>query len=373
MMKNQLEKNRKKRRAILGAAAAIILLNVVVSFAKSTMPLHIDFGEVNQSVDTYCASQGNYIAVCQENGLRQFPFVLGGRLSLLSLETGKFYTIKNDRSFLGGFVYPVLQGDAIYYFDGWDGSPQFLYVSDLKKKTKETLILEDVEDYAISGEQMFYTNGDDTVLLYSQNLKTGQRKALIQANGLAMPGYLHIEDENLYCCDSGNGVLYIMPLSMGQIKEYHIIDTPEDWIGAVKTLNNEELLIATGKSGIFKYNITSGEKSTVVELGDLSSAWGYRERYNFHLVKDNLYYHDKTYTLYKLNMKTSQKERLINWSQVENVREYINDTTNLAMDYFYCPDYIAVEVEYYDSEKDVYDHRVVSFDYDGKQVLNKRI
>ena len=86
---------------------------------------------------------------------------------------------------------------------------------------------------------------------------------------------------------------------------------------------------------------------------------------------DELYYHDKNYDTYKLNLETGEKISVINWSTVEAVKNYIKDVGNLRMYYSYCPDYIAVEAEYYDSERDFYDHRVVAFDYDGRLVLNK--
>lgn len=345
------------------------MLNTLAYLAKTIVPLHIAFEEINSNVDTFSASQGNYVAVCQDNGICQFPFVMGGRLSLLSIVDGRFYTIKDDKSLWGGFVYPALQGDNVYYFESWDGNPQFLYVTNLNNKKKK-LVLEQVDMYAILDDKIFYTRGDNDTSLYCKNLKTNREERLIQGNDETELSYLSIKGGSLYCYDRQMGVLYVKPLDTDKINAYYISNISGDWIGAVQPISEDKFLIATGKSGIIEYNSNNGEKIQVVNLGNLSDTEMEYGFYDFYYTNGELYYNDKYYTVYKLNVKTKEKQVIADWSKIKEVQNYIKDIEHVSMHYFYCPDYIAVEIQYYDTNTDFYDHRVIAFDYDGKQVLN---
>lgn len=375
------EKSEGKRVVFMLAAGLIILiiLNTILYLVRLNMPVKADFEEMNSAADTYTTSQGNYIAVCTDNGIKQFPFVFGGRLALVSVSDGKTYMLKDNKSFLGGFADASLLGDRVYYFEAWDGISQFLYCWDQKSR-KEHLVSGNVETYAVNDTDIFYVKADNSSNLYAKSLKSNEDESKIIYKGDPETGvieYLNIKENILYYSDTGKGALYTRNLDTNQVTKYVISENrdPDDWICSVFPVDDNHLLIATGKSGILLYNTKENTKDKVADTGEINRAWDYRT-YNFTCIDNNLYYYDKDYTVYKYNLKTQDRQTLIDWTSVKEVRDYIEDTENVSMHFSFCPDYIVAEVGYFGSTTstaDSCDRRLVAFHYDGKPVLNKNI
>lgn len=362
------------KRVVLILAAGLIVFNTILYLVRLNIPVKADFEEINSAADTYTTSQGNYIVVCTDNGIKQFPFVFGGRLALVSVSDGKTYILKDNKHFLGGFADASLLGDRVYYFEAWDGIDQFLYCWDQKSR-KEHLVLENVEEYAVNDGDIFYAKTDNSSILYVKNLKSDESKIIYKGNPqTGVIDYLSIKENVLYYSDTGEGALYAKNLETNKIIEYAISEKedPDDWVCGVFPLEENRLLIATGKSGILLYDTKEFTKDKVATIGDISKAWNH-QTYNLNCIDNSLYYYDKDYTVYKYNLSTKERQKLIDWSSIKVVKDYIDDIYNTSMYFSFSPDYIAAEVEYFDSETDSYDHRIVTFNYDGKLVLNKNI
>lgn len=366
----------KKRVRIITIIISVLVL-IVIAFAiqylsRLWMPFREEFQQINSETNTFSPNQENYLVLCQENGIKEFPFVSGGRLSLLSLADGKIYTLRDTKKYLWGFARPSLRGNNVYYLNAWDGSPQgILYIRELKGRGDTHILAEFVDRYALSGNKLFYTKTNDGNLYY-KNLKTKKESVLIEGGSETFqPAYLAVKDGVLYYADNENGNLITKNINRKSNEEQISLN---DWILDIQPMSDNKVLIATGRHGILEYDLKEQKKRTVVDLNDMRGVFENNYyRYNFHFTDNKIYFYDENFDVYVFDMNVQKKTPIIDWALVNSVQDFIDETDNLSMYFSYCPDFIAVEVEYYNENTDHYDHRIITFNYEGALVLDKEI
>ena len=78
---------------------------------------------VNNPANADEVSQDNYICYKKENGILDFPFVMGCKIILQSVETGKKYVVLEDINPLKGVAESAIIGNNILYYKQFMGEP----------------------------------------------------------------------------------------------------------------------------------------------------------------------------------------------------------------------------------------------------------
>lgn len=361
---------------ILVASSTIIITCVVAYNVGLWGSFTMKSKEINESVNVYSANQGNYLAIAQNNTFRQFPFIFGGRISIMALPEGKVTTITDRKGLLRGLALPSLQGDGLYFFDTWDDSVQgSLYWMDVKENNRPIVIAERVRKYTTDGDELFYTRTgitDSDYYLIQKNINAGYEKELLRFDS-EMDGtlqYLSIKNGMLFCFDETKNILYAMELKLKDMEKYVLSDVEDDWVMDIQLISSNTALIAMSKSGIIEYNFESEKSKEIIPIGSMNEYYEFnRGRYSFYQKSEEIYFNDANYTIYLYGKDTNEKKEIINWDEERIKKEGIELSDSANINIYYCTDYIITEFRDWKTNN----NRVIAFSYDGKVVLNKKV
>lgn len=342
-------KKHSKRKIILAVLLFATVVNMTIYEANLHEPVNLKPGETQEYVDNYQNSTGNYVAICEDNDWRNFPFITGGRLKLLSIPDGKEYTVADDKSWLTGFREVVIHGSHIYYHDSWDGSPKELYTVDLNdRRHKKELWFIYEQPYYISEDRIFYLddNGYDLedeeggYYLIEQNIDTSERKTLMKKR----VDHFICNDDFIYCYRKKDGRLSKREqgadgkeLASWYIGKYDIL--------GMKLKGDSEVFIQTAKDGILLCDGISGETRQVVDNGkrdsDLASSY---ETSFLHIRGEKLYYCDSSWNIYCNNLKTGVSKKIIDRKAVNYMSLSREESHDIWILCSWCDDYIVMQM-----------------------------
>jgi len=334
----------------------------------------MEFEEINESADNYSANQGNHLVIPQENTIHQFPFIFGERISMLSLPDGKLSNLVDKKGIIRGLAYPSLQGDNLYFFSTWDSAVQGeLYWMDIRKKNKPKVVAERVLKYTLNENEIFFNRvsvkKDGYMDLCQKNIQSNNERVIMrfeQTDYYDFP-FLSIRNEVLFYFDEMKSTLYVMDLQSEKIEKHILSSLEDDLVMDIQSISDDVVLIAMSKSGIIEYDLKNNKKMKLLSLGNMNDYLEMnRGRYNIHQKNGNIYYSDKNHSVFSYNVKTKKISEIINWNKVDIVNEYIVHSHSARVYFYYCKDYIAIEVE----DMRGSDHRIVTFNYEGEVFLN---
>lgn len=364
------------RKSLLCGVILLIVLtvsNAIVYLFSIKSELKMNYQEENNKICMYSANQGNYIAFYNENRVCQFPFVCGGRVSLLSLPDGKIYSIADTKRFLEGFSLPALKGNYVFFFKTWDDTKLGSLLSkDIRKNNGNQKVAEHVSNYVLQGDELFYINGRHAAL-YCKNLKSKQEMHLLSMEDTLQNFELEIKGNILYVFGDEERILYILDLKNGKIEKSLFFKPDGKEILRIQPLSDKKILVATKQAGILEYNWESKTVRTLVHLGDMSQVFKQNGlRYDFCNKEDFVYYYDQNLVVYQYNKQTKQAKQLIDWSKAGTASKWMKEPSHISAAFYYCTDYIVADIKYKNKIRG-YNRRIVVFDYDGKFVMEKRI
>lgn len=335
--------------------------------------LKIKYQQENRKIGMYSASQGNYLSLSRENGIRQFPFVCGGRVSLLSLPDAKIYPVADTKRFLEGFASPAVKGDYVYFFQSWDSAKTgTLLCKNIRKNSGSQKVAEHVNNYVLQGDELFYINGRDNAL-YCKNLKTNQETRLLSMDDALQNFQLEAEGDMLYVFGDEERILYALNLKNGKAEKSLFFKPKGKEILRIQPLSDKSILAATKQFGILEYNWKSQTARTLVSPGDLGQVFKQNgQRYDFCTKEEFVYYYDRNFVLHQYNRQTKQTERLIDWSGTDIISKWMKEPSRVSAAFCYCADYIAADITY-ENKLGGYSRAIAAFDYDGKLVVEKKI
>ena len=358
-------------RYILCVLLCTIIIGAVFYEVKFLREPDLSNVEIGNFADNHQRTVGDYVVICEENGLRTFPFVNGGTMSFLSLPDGKKYGIMDNKSFLKGFGNPIVVNGSIYYGEAWDGSTG----GDLHKKgigEKESKFLEYIyeEPFYIMENHVYYRESynDDYDGLF--RLKVLDESTLETKTVIEEPITNFILDENY---------VYYYVQSQGQLYKFNLEkETKEDltWhVGNQDILDimmdqSSNILLQTGEKGIIMCDGDTGEVKNIVENGNMKENTLYFVTSLMHLKWQNLYYIDEGWNLYCKNLNTGKTRRILESSDINFLGLSEEDFKSPAIVIGWCDNYIALQVSC-NTEDEEWKCGIIAFDYEGNEVYRK--
>ena len=352
---------------ILGVFFLISMINV----CRAERNIKIDFQRINDSAKPGTIAQGNYVVLCEENSVLDFPFLTGGRLCLFSVSDGKKYLIERNAKFLQGMSNPMIQGETIYWFDTWDGSNQgSFHAKSIADKRKEFRTPEYLyTDYYAVAQDMLYYASDRQII--QRNLLTGKESVA----GEGSVHFLTIEGSILYRYDQRKKELICREISSEKETVIHLPFDKKVRILDLKVYQKDKLLIQTARRGIWEYQIATGAFRKIADNaailnGNNRGATGNSQM--LHIKGNRLFYCDAESNVYEQNLQTGKVRKRIDWRTVaEAFQMDTEDSADLTMLLSWCEDYIVFQVGCYKEEKNEWKAGILVFDYVGKEVYKE--
>lgn len=323
-----------------------------------------DLSNVNFAtcVDNHHRTIGDYVVICEENGIHTFPFITGGSLSLLSIPEGKKYGVVDDKSFLKGFGNPIIADGYLYYDETWDGSEQgSLYRFEPDKRDEVYLQHVYNEPFYIMQNCVYYLE-EDTHYLKILDTRTLESKTLIEE---AISSFI-LDENNVYYYVKNRGLLCKFNLEKSvkedltwEVGSYDVLDIIVD--------QSANIFLQTGKDGIIMCDTTSNEIKKVVDNGDIKDKIVYYMTALMYLEGQNLYYLDDAWNIFCKNIDSGKTRRLLNASEINFFRLSEEDFIDSNIIMSCCDNYIVFQISAL-TEEEEWKCGIIAFDYEGNEV-----
>lgn len=332
---------------ILMVAGIISIINTYKVYSE----LSISELANQQSAGNYNRSNGNYIIRGRNNGISDFPYILGYQADLISIPDGQEYFIsrsQNSNSNLG----PTISGNTILY-----ASKAIL----LPEKRKIDFSKFDLEFYGSiyeicdifhdryicfgKGKKEVEGEPDTYEKLYVLDITTNQKKAFYTGN----VDVTSTDGCYLYYHDLDNGTIY---------RKNIIADEPSQVVASMK--KKEEivemavkkdilvLLYFGDKNGnrcdeIVAYNMKTKEDKLIANNGASATDVNWAP-VSMHIKNNDLFYLDDLSNVYKVNLRGRRNsKRIISMKKDVNLRKQNILLEKSVMETFWCEDYVVIE------------------------------
>ena len=358
---------KKRRKVILISGAvliAIMLINIGQYAITRWYPINIDWETVNDSVNAEEISQDNYICYGKENGITNIPFMMGCKIILQSIETGKKHVVLEDINPLKGVAESAIIGDNILYYkqfmgEQYDGPPQAMNLK--SKKSEWKTLPEDIDliNYGIEGHHLYYyesNNSPKERAVYCYNLKTGEQEKIAEGRQWET---LKVLGEYVYLFDQEKSELVAISINDRQRKTWLLqMENPQELVD-ITNLDEQNLAVIIFNEKIVKLDIETGEQETILSLNNLESAKQQKENddrwYGAMARGGSLYvYENERYPyVYRLNLETRKTELIVDGSKDAHYKAKDEFSSYVT----FCRDYIACIYQYKKSIRiDVYNY-----------------
>ena len=320
----------KKRRKIILISGAVLIAIMLINIGQYAItrwyPINIDWETANDSVNAEEVSQDNYICYEKENGIIDIPFVMGCKIILQSIETGKKHVVLEDVNPLKGVAESAIIGNNVLYYkqfmsEQYVGPPKSINLK--SKKSEWKTLPEDIGliNYGIAGYHLYYyesNNSPKKRAVYCYNLKTGEQAKLAEGRQWET---LKVLGEYVYLFDQGTSELVAISINDQQRKTWRLqMENPQELVD-ITNLDEQNLAVVIFNEKIVQLDIETGEQNTILRLNNLGSAKGQKEnvdRWYGAMARDgSLYvYEDARYPyVYRLNLETEKTELIIDGSK----------------------------------------------------------
>lgn len=241
-------------------------------------------------------------------------------------------------------------------------------MTDITDKSKQFDIPEYVyNEYSLAGEELYYVkelkNGGSLV---RRNIATGEETTI----GEGDIGYITIKDDTMFFYDKGSGLMKKELTSSKAPRKTGLILNDNDDVLSVEP-HQGKLLVQTMDCGIMQYDEKTDGIKRIVNNGNLSNG-NNDGTLTMKIKDDEMYYYDSLSDVYRINMKTGEKKKIVDWRKVNFVKAYRNDMKNAAVRISWGTDYIMTQVGYYDEKTEKWSAGIVAFDYSGKVIYSEQ-
>lgn len=314
---------------------------------------------------------GNYIFYKKDNGLHTFPFLWGQGIYMYSIKEDKSFPIVIIKSPISGLEAEItVAAEYIYYETLYEASGGNGYRKNiLNSQIEDVKELRGASHFTVCGNKIYYLEPDweeANGKVYYKNLTEKQAKRELLLTG----GFTYIggDETILYCYDQLKPGITELDLASGEKKAEYSIDKKEghvQWIGA-----NEK------GSRFILY-----EDGTIMEIGKDTKGIKYLQsdpsvwiHYGCKFKNGYLYYWDSSgMTLYRLDLNSGEKRRLIADRQIDKIKDL--DRKNTKINVSYCSDYIVIDVSYRTKKQKFGANKkiLLLFDYEGNLKKYKKL
>ena len=366
-----------KKIRIMSGCIGIICVGVI--FISVVKYIKMDKIEIDPKKD--------YFLISEDNTFRDFPYMLGNRLSLLAEDS------KMPVAHMGGFCrgfdqFHYSKGYLCYkktYSSSLLISTMFidrdrLYVCSLspKKTIKE---IENVDRYVLEGEKLIYE--DTKGHLHYYNIKTEEKQEIEwkwkDYWNIAIDNIRWKDRENFYILNDDRKRLFCYSIKDG--KAVRIAETEESILGVIPT--GESVLLYLESGEIIKYSIPNQESEVLISGINASIYresegiwWGQMINSNvigcpFSIGGDGRLYYDNNLKLYAYDFQEKATEEIVSFGDMEKYRpkdELENDSVYGSYSYVIGKDGIIISKSGNESGK-----HIVYYDFEGKLKSKKLV
>ncbi len=365
-----MKKGRKIAFISVAAFITILLINIGQYTITRCFPINIDWETVNNPANADEVSQDNYICYKKENGILDFPFVMGCKIILQSVETGKKYVVLEDINPLKGVAESAIIGNNILYYkqfmgEQYVGTPKSINIKSKKREWNALPEEMGMIDYGIEGCHFYYYESDNSPKnreVYCCNLKTGEQKKIAEGSQWEI---LKVFGEYVYLFDQGKSELVSISIEDHQRKSWRIqLENPQEFVD-ITSLDEKNLAIIISNEKIVQLNIETGEQKTILNFNNLRSEKGDKENGEqwygaishdggLYLYNGYIYENDQYSCVYRLNLKTEKAELIVNGNKNPPYKNKAESSSYVV----FCRDYITYLYQYKSSiHIDVYNYK----------------
>lgn len=310
--------------------------------------------EIAELSKNYIASnniQGNYIVLDRDNTWRDFPYLFGNRLSLLSLEDGKEYWIMDYQHIMKGFYPFYYEGDKIYgqFIDGLGAYHEIYEVDIITGKRRGIIDKWDMGEYIVLDGKMIYNRGVDANILEAYDIKKKNTEVIATTE----EDYIHLLSPYgnyafAYVREETEEYIIRYNTESRQTEKFPLIqDLYEDdsryeegFKYSFTPFSEKDMLIAFEEGGIAEYDIETQKYYEVVSPEEASNLLdGDPFNAGIGMRKGRLYYCVDGKGIFKKN-KDKKAELMIPWEEMADKSE--ND---LEISVVFAKDYAVVVTE----------------------------
>lgn len=323
---------RKLLKIMLLVIIVVAVVNGLRVYFFADQPIDVRFDAVNKIASSVDRAQGNYVLYSEDNGIKTFPIMWGGRLFLYDVTKNKGYPIKLSAGYNREFGNDLsLRGNYVYYSRSWytgDGGPTEM-LNLRKDKNADFSGISSQENYFLTDKYLYGIN--DALGVFRASVDTKETKYIFKGEGYF---YVDILEDSLFAYNEKGNIVMEKSLTGGSAKKY-AIPKKHYVLKIIQDTPDYFTYINCEGGTIEKYSKNNGETKTITKF---QKGLKYGEYYScdtFKIKGDYLYCNDVDLRILKINLKNGKITKLIDQSKT------ICDVESCSISY--CTDYIVVD------------------------------
>lgn len=352
-----------KIRRVLKFLLLVIIFAALVNglrvYFSTEQTVNVKFDTVNEIASSVNRAQGNYVLYSEDNGIKTFPFIWGGRLFLYDVKENKSYPIKLSARYNGEFENDLsLKGNLVYYsrsgFKGDGGPTEMLNLENAKHETYSGISSQ--ENYFVTDKYLYGI--DDDFGVYKALLTESERKYIFKGEGFS---YLDILGNSLIAYNEEGNFVMEKSLRGGAVQQY---DIPKKHyvLKIIQDTPDYFTYINCAAGTIEKYNKHNGETKTITKFQEEQEYGEYYSCDTSKIEGDYLYCNDVDFSVLKVNLNDGSITKLIDQSKT------MYDVESCSISY--CTDYIVIDT----IKTALFRTKTLSvYDYSGKLIREKHL
>ena len=329
--------------------------------------------------------QGDTVVVCKDNTLRNFPVFWGSRVELYSISDKKRYVVADTKRLGQSLHDPVtICGDYIYYEESGKRIERvgkgFCRVN-ISSGEKEDLGEINYENYVIDGEVIYYKPNwreeDEFGIeksIYRWDLKSGEKEKVAsfeadpqRSDDEKFFDHMSMLGDCLVLHSSCEQEIVLYYLQEGRMEKLPLLQKGEE-LWDIIAKDEDTLIVLAEKSGMFLYNVQSGEREELLTASEIDLEAFERTRNEISINEKyeglgyengQIIFHAGEDILYSYDIEKDERRQLYD---IGAEKEWADCEIKVSTS----PNYIAAKVHFLSNYNDAEEEWLYIVDYNGK-------